>query len=149
MENKSSVDILYGSLVSDYRATGIATEEHEITKIGAGAKDRQSFEQDLTDIDGNEDKKAGVSFDSIYMPYSTYFQPRPDETDSIFIDGVFGSGGLPHFERPSGAPNNPANSLTLNPFNPNNSLTLSYSPTGSLLYRATIAGETPQSDEKR
>jgi len=147
MENKSSVDILYGSLVSDYRTEGVAKEEHQITKVDVGAKDMQSFEQDLTDIEGNEDKKAGASFDSIYTPYSTYFQPGSGETHPVFSPGVFGSGGLPHFERPIGAFGSPANSLTLNPFNPNNSLTLSYSPTGSLLYRATITGTVPQPDE--
>ena len=121
MENKSSVDILYGSLVSDYRATGVATEEDEITKIGAGAKDMQSFEQDLTDIEGNEDKKAGASFDSIYSPYSTYFSAVS---------------GLPHFEEPTHKTD--PNSLTLNPFNPNNSLSLAYAPTGSKLYQASL-----------
>jgi len=121
MENKSSVDILYGSLVSDHRATGVAKEEHQITKVDVGAKDKQSFEQDLTDIEGNEDKKAGASFDSIYSPYSTYFSAVS---------------GLPHFEVPTNKTD--PNSLTLNPFNPNNSLSLAYAPTGSRLYQQSL-----------
>ena len=66
--------------------------------------------------------KSASSFDSIYSPYSTYFDY---------------SGLLPKFEQPTslGVPN----SLTLNPFNPNNSLSLYYAPTGSLLYSLSSA----------
>lgn len=127
IQSPLSAEVLYGSLISQYRATGIATEEDEITKVNVGSKDIHSFEQDLTDFEDGEDKKAGASFDSIYSPYSTFFSNEDD--------------GLPHFERPSstGTPSNPANSYTLNPFNPNNELSLYYAPSGSDLWTHSLA----------
>ena len=121
IQSPLSAEMLYGSLISQYRATGVAKEEDEITKVDVGSKDIHSFEQDLTDFEGGEDKKAGASFDSIYSPYSTYFSAVS---------------GLPHFEAPKNKTD--PNSLTLNPFNPNNKLSLAYAPTGSKLYQASL-----------
>lgn len=136
IQSPLSAEMLYGSLISQYRATGIATEEDEITKVNVGSKDIHSFEQDLTDFEDGEDKKAGASFDSIYSPYSTFFSNEDD--------------GLPHFERPlsTGTPDNPANSYTLNPFNPNNELSLYYAPSGSDLWTHSLADTgAPTADE--
>ena len=109
MDDITSANILYGSIIGDYRSTGIATEADHISKFDAGSKDIYSFEQDLTEFDGNFQKKAGASFDSVFSPYSTYF--------------LNPGSGLPGFEVPTNKTD--PNSLTLNPFNPNNSLSLS------------------------
>tara|TARA_R110000824_G_scaffold34484_3_gene109315 strand:- start:9919 stop:11604 length:1686 start_codon:yes stop_codon:yes gene_type:complete len=122
MDDVTSANILYGSIIGDYRSTGIATEADHISKFDAGSKDIYSFEQDLTEFDGNFQKKAGASFDSVFSPYSTYL--------------LNPGSGLPGFEVPTNKGN--PNSLTLNPFNPNNSLSLYYAPTGSLLYQSSL-----------
>ena len=121
MENIPSANMFYSSLVNDHRATGIATESDAITKVDVGSKDLYAFEQDLTEVDGNFDKKAGASFDSVFSPYSTSFSDT----------------GLATFEVPTNKTE--PNSLTLNPFNPNNALSLYYAPTGSQLYQASLA----------
>jgi len=64
---------------------------------------------------------AGVSFDTIFSPYTTYFS-HPT---------------FPKFEIPTNKTE--PNSLTLNPFNPNNELSLYYAPSGSELWTHSLA----------
>lgn len=65
---------------------------------------------------------AGVTFDSIFSPYSTSFND---------------TGYFSNFEVPTNK--NEPNSLTLNPFNPNNELSLYYAESGGTLWINSLA----------
>ena len=101
-----------------------ALYNHLISKNSVDFVSDSDFGTRATQYGNDFQLKAGVSFDSIFSPYSTHFEYTT-------------ASGLGHFEPPTtiGVPN----SLTLNPFNPNNSLSLYYAPTGSLLHRLSSA----------
>jgi hypothetical protein len=117
----ASIDILYGSFIDSARTSGLAGSGDFINKVSTGSTNPYKFQDILNEIDDNFDKKAGVSFDGVYSPYSTNLD----------------ASGFPHFETPTNL--NEPNSLTLNPFNPNNELSLYYAPTGSTLYQNSLA----------
>jgi len=116
-----SIDMMHGSFMDAARASGLAESGDIISKISVGATNPYKFQEVLNEVDDDFDKKAGATFDSIYSPYSTNLA----------------ASGFPHFELPENILD--PNSLTLNPFNPNNELSLYYAPTGSVLYRNSVA----------
>jgi len=95
-------------------------DDNPVDRPSVVSSTTEEFSNKLNQLDSDFTKKAGVGFDGVYSPYSTFFA----------------ASGFPHFEVPTNKTE--PNSLTLNPFNPNNGLSLYYAPTGSLLFNSTI-----------
>ena len=103
-------------------------DDNPVDRPSVVSSTTEEFSNKLNQLDSDFTKKAGVGFDAVYSPYSTFF----------------GESGFPHFEVPT--QKDQPNSLTLNPFNPNNGLTFYYAPTGSSLYGASITGAVPEDE---
>ena len=131
-KHKGSKSVLHSDFVVEHVWDGDNFNEslaNPVFRASVVSSTTDEFTEKINQLDSDFNKKAGVGFDGVYSPYSTFF----------------GASGFPHFEVPTDKTQ--PNSLTLNPFNPNNALTFYYAPTGSLLYSASITGATPSADE--
>jgi hypothetical protein len=103
-------------------------EQFQTSQVNVGTSTISHFMENAINVAEDGDVSltglneiAGVSFDTIFSPYTTYFS-HPT---------------FPKFEIPTNKTE--PNSLTLNPFNPNNSLSLYYAPSGSDLWTHSLA----------
>ena len=131
-EKDVSKSVLHSDIITEKVWDTKSLEEEDdkpVDRPSVVSSTTEEFSHKLNQLDSDFNKKAGVGFDAVYSPYSTFF----------------GASGFPHFEVPT--QKDQPNSLTLNPFNPNNGLTFYYAPTGSSLYGASITGATPSTDE--
>jgi len=96
-------------------------DDNPVDRPSVVSSTTEEFSNKLNQLDSDFNKKAGVGFDGVYSPYSTFFA----------------ASGFPHFEVPTNKTE--PNSLTLNPFNPNNSLSLYYAESGGTLWTNSLA----------
>lgn len=123
-EKDVSKSVLHSDIITEkVWNTKLITEKDDnpVDRPSVVSSTTEEFSNKLNQLDSDFTKKAGVGFDGVYSPYSTFF----------------GASGFPHFEVPTNKTE--PNSLTLNPFNPNNELSLYYAESGGTLWTNSLA----------